>query len=143
VSKGAHQVLPKIAVAVSPKRAPDIRKFLRWEKNKQGDLEVLLKRALAVLPNVNEWVGHGESPLLDQFQRQDPLNSHGQASALTEVRAEQSGALREPGIVAQALKLCYWRAYLFQRSAVFACAVPVWRGACTMGLAGSLHLSGQ
>jgi len=33
-------------------------------------------------------VGQGESPLLDQCQRQDPPNSHGQASALTEMRAE-------------------------------------------------------
>jgi len=46
-SKGALKVLPKIAVAVPPKRALDITKRLRWEKNKQGELEVLPKRALA------------------------------------------------------------------------------------------------
>jgi len=40
-------VLPKIAVAVPSKKTLDIRKFLRWEKNKQGELEVLSKRALA------------------------------------------------------------------------------------------------
>ena len=40
-------MLPKIAVAVPPKRALDITKCLRWEKNKQGKLEVLPKRALA------------------------------------------------------------------------------------------------
>jgi len=45
-SKGALKVLPKIAVAVPPKRALDITKCLRWEKNKQGELEVLPKRAL-------------------------------------------------------------------------------------------------
>ena len=39
-------MLPKIAVAVPPKRALDITKCLRWEKNKQGELEVLPKRAL-------------------------------------------------------------------------------------------------
>jgi len=91
-SKGALKVLPKIAVAVPSKRTLDIRKFLRWEKNKQGELEVLSKKALEMLPNANEWVGHGEFPLLDQCRRQDPSNSHGQASALTEVRAEQRGA---------------------------------------------------
>jgi len=89
---------------------------------------VLSKRALAVLPNANEWVGQG----LDQCRRQDPPNSHGQASALTEMRAEQSGASREPGIVAQALKWCYCaslgRACLSQRFAIFSCAAPVWRG---------------
>jgi len=108
---------------------------------------VLSKRALAVLPNANEWVGQGESPLLDQCRRQDPPNSHGHASALTEMRAEQSGVSREPGIVAQALKLCYCaspgRACLSQRSAIFACAAPVCRGACPMSFTGSLHLSGQ
>jgi len=45
--KRALKVLPKIAVAVSPKRALDITKCLRWEKNKQGELEVLPKRALS------------------------------------------------------------------------------------------------
>jgi len=40
-------VLPKIAVAAPPKRALDITKCLRWEKNKQGELEVLPKRALS------------------------------------------------------------------------------------------------
>ena len=34
-------MLPKIAVAVSPKGALDITKSLMWEKNKQGELEVL------------------------------------------------------------------------------------------------------
>ena len=53
-SKGALKVLPKIAVAVPPKRALDIKKILRWEKNKQGELEVLPKRALPVLPNAIE-----------------------------------------------------------------------------------------
>jgi len=46
-SKGALKVLPKIAVAIPPKRALDITKCLRWEKNKQGEFEVLPKRALA------------------------------------------------------------------------------------------------
>jgi len=77
-------------------------------------------------------VGQGESPLLDQCRRQDLPNSHGQTSALTEMRAEQSGAPREPGIVAQTLKWCYCaslgRACLSQCSAVFACAAPVLRG---------------
>ena len=40
-------MLPKIAVAVPPKRALDITKCLQWEKNKQGELEVLPKRALS------------------------------------------------------------------------------------------------
>jgi len=40
-------VLPKIAVAVPPNRALDITKCLRWEKNKQLELEVHPKRALA------------------------------------------------------------------------------------------------
>jgi len=47
LSKGALKVLPKIAVAVPSKRALNIRKFLWWEKNKQGELEVLPKRTLA------------------------------------------------------------------------------------------------
>ena len=38
-------MLPKIVVAVPPNRALDITKCLRWEKNKQGELEVLPKRA--------------------------------------------------------------------------------------------------
>jgi len=46
-SKGVLKALPKIAVAMPPNRALDMRKFLRWEKNKQGELEVLPKRALA------------------------------------------------------------------------------------------------
>jgi len=46
-SKGALKVLPKIAVVVPPRRALDITKCLRREKNKQGELEVLPKRALA------------------------------------------------------------------------------------------------
>jgi len=46
-SKGALKVLPKIAVAVPPNRTLDITKCLRWEKNKQGELEVLPKGALA------------------------------------------------------------------------------------------------
>ena len=40
-------MLPKIAVAVPPNRALDITKCLRWEKNKQGEFEVLPKRTLA------------------------------------------------------------------------------------------------
>jgi len=40
-------VLPKIAVAVPPNRVRDITKCLRWEKNKQGELEVLYKGTLA------------------------------------------------------------------------------------------------
>jgi len=47
LSKGALKVLPKIAVVMPPNRALDITKCLRWEKNKQGELEVLPKRALA------------------------------------------------------------------------------------------------
>ena len=43
LSKGALKVLPKMAVAVPPKRALDITKCLWWEKNKQGELEVLLR----------------------------------------------------------------------------------------------------
>ena len=42
--KGNTQALPKITVAVPPKRA--LRKFLLWEKHKQGELEVLPKRVL-------------------------------------------------------------------------------------------------
>jgi len=45
-SKEALKALPKIAVAVPPKRALDIRKCLQWEKHKQGELEVLPKRVL-------------------------------------------------------------------------------------------------
>jgi len=45
-SKGGLKVFPKIAVAVPPKRVLD-RKFLRWEKNKQRELELLSMRALA------------------------------------------------------------------------------------------------
>ena len=40
-------MLPKIPVAVSPKGALDITKCLMWEKNKQGEFEVLPKRALS------------------------------------------------------------------------------------------------
>ena len=36
-----------MAVAVPPKGALDITKCLMWEKNKQGEFEVLPKRALA------------------------------------------------------------------------------------------------
>jgi len=46
-SKGALKVLPKIAVVMPPKRARDMTKCLRWEKNKQGELKVLPKRALS------------------------------------------------------------------------------------------------
>jgi len=46
LSKGALKVLLKIAVAVPPTRALDTRKCLWWEKNKQGELEVLPERAL-------------------------------------------------------------------------------------------------
>jgi len=59
--KGALMVLPMQSGAVKgstrgafqdsscipPKKALDITKCLRWEKNKQGELEVLPKRALA------------------------------------------------------------------------------------------------
>jgi len=38
--KGALEVLTKGALAVPPKGALD-RKFLRWEENKRGALEVL------------------------------------------------------------------------------------------------------
>jgi len=40
-STGALKVLPKITVAVSPKRTLDIKKNSQWEKNKQEELEVL------------------------------------------------------------------------------------------------------
>jgi len=46
LSKEALKALPKIAVAVPPKRALDIRKFLQLEKHKQGELELLPKRVL-------------------------------------------------------------------------------------------------
>ena len=86
-SKGVLKALHKIAVAMPPNRALDMRKFLRWEKNKQGELEVLSKRPLA-------------SYKIGIF----------------------SGGIR---------------------TSVFACAAPVWRGACPMGFVGNLHLAGQ
>ena len=45
-SKEALKALPNIAVAIPPNRAMDLRKFLQWEKHKQGELEVLPKRVL-------------------------------------------------------------------------------------------------
>ena len=44
LAKVALKALPKIAVAMLPKRA--LKKFLQWEKNDQGELEVLSKRVL-------------------------------------------------------------------------------------------------
>jgi len=46
-SKEALKALPKIAVAVPPKRELVLPKgALQWEKHKQGELEVIPKRVL-------------------------------------------------------------------------------------------------
>jgi len=52
-SKEALQALPKIAVAVPPKRALDLRRFLQFEKHGQGELEVLPKRVLTCFQSMN------------------------------------------------------------------------------------------
>jgi len=44
LAKEALKALPKTAVAVPSKRT--LKKFLQWEKHKQGELEVLAKRVL-------------------------------------------------------------------------------------------------
>jgi len=65
------------------------KKFSNGRRTSRRSSRCFFKRALAVLLlNANECVGQGESPLLNQCRRQDLLTSHGQASALTEVRAE-------------------------------------------------------
>ena len=118
----------------------------------KDQLAVLQKLSLPLLPALSHEipehalrVGRGESPLLDQYRRQDPPNSHGQASALTEMRAEQSGGAREPGIVAQALNGV---TVLLQGGHICLSALPFSRalllfggGACPMSFAGSLQLS--
>jgi len=84
--------------------------LLALERVTKDQLAVLEKSSLPPLPHElpehELRVGQGKSSLLDQCQRQDPPNSHGQVSALKEMRMEQSGESREPGIVAQAPKWC-------------------------------------
>ena len=50
-AKEALKALPKTAVAAPPKRS--LRKFLQWEKHKQGELEVLPKRVLTCFQSID------------------------------------------------------------------------------------------
>jgi len=78
--------------------------LLALERVTKDQLAVREKSSLAPLPH--EWpehelrVGQGKSPLLDQCRRQDPPNSHQQVIASKEMRMEQNGESREPGIIA-------------------------------------------
>jgi len=78
---------------------------LALERVTEDQLAVREKSSLSLLlalphelPEHELRVGQGKSPLLDQCRRQDPSNSLWQVIATTEMRMEQNGESREPGI---------------------------------------------